>query len=181
MSLTDSLLVTILGTLIVWSITTTVLHKLKKGKLREALLTDIKINIEGVKEQQLAVTRLVDKHAVEGHKLPYPILYRMGEYIFYKSIQNDLANYLNKEELLKVIQFYQKMWELDSAINGLASIMSIWEKRNLVFSSEHVDHLKKRKERIDSYCEVICSQEIKKLLDLPDSYLTLKGTETVVS
>lgn len=181
MSMTDSLLATIIGTLAVWLITTSILHQVKKAKLRAALLTDIKINIDGVREQRVAVAKLVENHAVEGNKLPFPISYRVGEYLFYKSIQHNLVDYLNKAELLKVIRFYQKIWELDSAINGLASTMSKWERDGTVLSKANVEHIIKRKERIDSFCEIICANEIRGLMHLSDDYEPVKGPETVVN
>ena len=162
MSLTDSLLVTILGAIVVWLITTVTSHLLKKSKLHAALLADVTLNVSGVKEQRLAVAKLVEDHAVVGKKLPFPISYRVGEYLLYKSIQNDLLDYLNKAELVKVVKFYQTMWELDVAINGIASTLGLWERDGVPLSSEQVKHIKKRKERIDSFCEVICSKEIRR-------------------
>lgn len=181
MSLTDSLLVSILGAIVVWLITTIISHLLKKSKLRAALLADVTLNVAGVKEQRLAVSKLVEDHAIEGQKLPFPISYKVGEYLLYKSIQNDLLDYLNKAELVKVVKFYQTMWELDIAINGIASTFGTWERDGIALSLEQVNHIKKRKERIDSFCEVICSKEIRKLMDLPDDYSSIKGPETVVS
>jgi len=181
MSLTDSLLVTIIGTMVVWLLTTIVSHLLKKSKLRAALIADVQINISGVKEQRLAVTRLIEDHAVVGQKLTFPISYKVGEYLLYKSIQNDLLNYLNKIELVKVVKFYQTMWELDIAINGVASALGTWERDGIALSIEQVNHIKKRKKRIDSFCEIICSKEIRQLQDLPDDYRSIKGPETVVS
>ena len=181
MSLTDSLLVSILGAVIVWLVTTFVSFTLKKSKLRAALLADVTINIAGVKEQRLAVAKLVEEYAVEGQKLIFPIAYKVGEYLLYKSIQNDLLNYLNKTELVKVVKFYQTMWELDVAINGIASTLGTWERDGIELTAEQAKHLKKRKERIDSFCEVICSKEIRTLEDLPDDYRLIKGPETVLS
>jgi len=181
MSLTDSLLATIVGAIVVWLITTTASHFLKKSKLRAALLADVTINIGGVKAQRLAVAKLVEDHAIEGQKLKFPISYKVGEYLLYKSIQHDLLDYLSKAELVKVVKFYQTMWELDIAINGIASTLGTWERDGIALSSEQVNHVKKRKERIDSFCKIICSKEIGKLTDLPDDYRSIKGPETVVS
>jgi hypothetical protein len=181
MSLTDSLLVTIIGAIAVWLITTVISHVLKKNRLRAALLADVTINITGVKEQRLAVSKLVEDHAIEGQKLPFPISYKVGEYLLYKSIQEDLLNYLDKAELVKVVKFYQTMWELDNSINGLASTLGTWERDGIALNLEQVKHIKRRKERIDSFCEIICSKEIRRLKDLPDDYRSIKGPETVVS
>jgi len=40
--------------------------------------------------------------------------------------------------------------------------------------------LKKRESRIESFCNLISSNEIKKISDLPDDYRQVKGAETVV-
>lgn len=180
MSLTDSLLVSILGAMVVWLVTTIVSHLLKRSRLRAALLADVTINISGVKEQRAAVATLVEDHAIVGQKLPFPISYKVGEYLLYRSIQNDLLAYLNKAELVKVVKFYQTMWELYIAINGIALSLGTWERDGVALTKEQVNHVKKRKERIDSFCEVICSKEIRELNDLPDDYRLIKGSETVV-
>ena len=60
---------------------------------------------------------MVEDHAIVGQKLTFPISYKVGEYLLYKSIQHDLLDYLSKAELVKVVKFYQTMWELDIAIN----------------------------------------------------------------
>lgn len=181
MSLTNSILVTILGAIVVWLITTITSHLLKKSRLRAALLADISINITGVKNQQIAVAKLVEDHAVEGQKLTFPISYKVGEYLLYKSIQHDLLDYLSKRELVKVVKFYQAMWELDVSINMIASTLSTWERDGIALSLEQVNHIKKRKERIDSFCKIICSKEILELIDLPDDYRSIKAPKTVVS
>jgi hypothetical protein len=181
MSVTDSLLATILGALVVWLITTLVSHFVKKTRLRAALLADITINIAGAKEQRAAAAKLIENHVVEGHKLPFPIFYTVGEYLLYKSIQKDLPEYLSKAELVKVVKFYQALWELDATTNSLASTLGRWERDGIVLSKEQVAHAKRRKERIDSLCEVLSGKEIRKLSDLPDDYRSVKGPETVVA
>ena len=180
MSLTDRLLVSILAALAVWLIRVMITYFSQKSRLRAALLSDVLIHIAGMKEQQLAVAKLIEDHAVVGQKIPFPISYRMGEYQFYNSIQENLLKYLNKSELVRVVKFYQTVWELDVSINGLASTLGIWERDGIAMSENHVKHLKKRKERIDSFCVALSSKNIRKLEDLPEDYRSVKGPETVV-
>lgn len=180
MSLADSLLASILGALVVWLTTNIATHFVKKSRLRAALLTDISLNVAGAKEQRAAVVKLLSGHAIEGQKLPFPIYYNVGEYLLYKSIQRDLPEYLRKSELVKVVKFYQALWELDVSINALASILGQWERNSVVLSKEQVAHANKRKDRIESICEVLSSKEIRCLPDLPDDYRSVKCPESVV-
>ena len=115
-----------------------------------------------------------------GKKLPFPISYNVGQYSFYTSIQKDLPVYLTKSELVKVIKFYQSIWELDVSINGIATTLGVWERDNRELTEKDIKHIKNRKARIDSFCEVITSKEINQIMDLPDDYRQVKGAETVV-
>lgn len=181
MSLTDRLLVSILGALIVWLIKAGISHLLKRAKLRAALLADVSVHLAGVREQQATVAELVETHAIEGRTLPFPISYRVGEYLLYRSIQEDLLNCLSKVELVKVVKFYQKMWELDVAINGMASTLGTWERDGIGLSADQVVHLKRRKARIDSFCQVFLAGEIGRLTDLPDDYRSVEELARMVA
>jgi hypothetical protein len=181
MSFTDRLLISILGAVVVWLTTTIVAYVVKKARLRSAILADIAINVAGAKEQRAAVARLIEEHAHEGQKLPFPISYNVGDYLLYKSIQKDLLTYLKRTELIKVIKFYHTLWAMDVSINGLASTLGKWEQNGVTLSREQVDHLRKRKERIDSFCAVLSEREIRSLEDLPDDYRTVKNAETIVA
>lgn len=176
----EKLLLTIIGALVIWAIKGIVIHNVRSSRLKAGLLADIKMHVEGAKEQRGAVKILVEATAQVGQKLPFPISYNVGQYSFYNSIQKDLPVYLSESELVKVIKLYQALWELDVSINGIANTLGIWERDNRVLTDGDIKHLKKRKARINSFCDVICSKEIKNISDLPDDYRQVKGAETVV-
>lgn len=181
MLLTDRLLATVISGLVVWFSTGVISHFIKRSRVRGALLADIKLHLAGVKEQRAAVDALVKEHIKEGGKLPYPIFYFVGEYLLYKSLQKDLPEYLTKIELVKVVKFYQALWEMDVSINGLASTLAKWESNAVILTNDLVDHAKRRRNRIDSFCQVLISQEVRSICDLPDDYRSVKGAETVVA
>ena len=178
--MTVEVLLTIAGALIIWAIKGIVTHRIRGSRLKAGLVADIKMHIEGAKEQRGAVKILIEDTAQVGQKLPFPISYNVGQYSFYNSVQKDLPVYLSTSELVKVIKFYQAIWELDVSINGLANTLGIWERDNRELTDRDIKHLKKRKARIDSFCDVISSKEIKDISDLPDDYRQVKGAETVV-
>ena len=178
--MTEMLLLTIIGALIIWAIKGIVSHEIRRSRLKAGLLADINMHIEGAKEQRGAVKILIEDTAQVGQKLPFPLSYDVGQYNYYTSNQEDLPVYLRKTELVKVIKFYQAIWELDVSINGLATTLGIWERDNRELTDRDIKHLKKRKARIDSFCDVICAKETKNISDLPDDYRQVKGAETVV-
>jgi len=181
MTLTDRLLATIIGGLLVWLITIVISHFVKRGRLRAALLADIAIHVAGAKEQCAAVAKLVEDHVVEGNRFPYPISYVVGEYLLYKSLQQNMSDYLSKIELVKVVKFYQALWEMDISINGLTATLGQLERDRTVITRELIAHIRRRKDRIDSYCLVLGGKDIGKLKDLPDDYKSIKGPATVIA
>ncbi len=176
----EKLLLTIIGAIIVWAIKETSNHFLRRSRLKAGLVSDIQLHIAGAKEQKGAVKMLVEETAQVGETLPFPISYNLGQYSFYNSIQKDLPTYFSKTELIKVIKFYQTVWELDVSINGLANTLGLWERDNRELTDKDIKHIKKRKFRIDSFCEVLASKEISNIMDLPDDYRQVKGAETII-
>lgn len=176
----ENLLLTIIGAIIVWAIQSVTSHYIKKSRLRSGLLADIRIHIAGAREQNRAVKSLVEETVRQGAKIPFPIFYNIGHYSFYDSIQKELASYLSKAELVKVIKFYQAVWELDVSINALANTLSTRERDQQELTEGNMLHLKKRKARIDSLYEAISSNEVRTIACLPDDYRQVKGADTVL-
>lgn len=179
--MTDTILITIFGALIIWVLKGFVSFFIINSRIKAGLLADIKMHAEGVRRQKVAVKTLVEHTAKEGQKLPFPFSYNVGQYSFYHSIQKDLPIYLAKSNLVKVIKFYQNIWELDVSINGLSDTLSIWERESKTLTEDDIKHLKDRSVRIESFCDVIISKEIITISDLPDDYDQIKGPETVVA
>lgn len=178
MSLSEKLLISILAALTVWLLTSAIGHFIRRGRLRAALLEDIKLHVAGAEHQQNAVRKLIKQHAIVGHQIPFPIYYNVGDFLLYRSLQKDLTRYLRSKELVKVIKYYQALWELDVCINGLASVLGAWERDAIKLTNLHINHLNNRKERIDSLCKVLSGQEIRDISDLPDDYRNVEGPET---
>ncbi|MBZ0091580.1 MAG: hypothetical protein K8F27_05090 [Sulfuricellaceae bacterium] len=180
MTQTESLIGTLVSGLVLWAITKAIAYFVKASRIRAALLEDVQINVVGAKEQLDAVKKLVEDNVIEGQKLPFPIPYSIGEYLLYKSMQSDLPLYLKKAEIIKVVKFYQALWEMDVSIAGFASVLGKWEERGIALTREQVAHARKRKERIDSLCGILTSMDIRGFSDLPDDYRSVKGPEHVV-
>ena len=178
--MTDKLLIAIISGIIIWAIKELIVYLIRRARLRAGLISDIIIHVAGASEQKGAVNVLVNETAKEGEPLPFPVSYNVGQYGFYSSVQKELPVYLRENELIKVIKFYQAIWELDVSVNGLATTLGLWERDKRELSASDIKHLKKRKSRIESFCDLISSKEIKKISDLPDDYRQVKGAETVV-
>ena len=180
MTKTESFLGTLISGLVLWAITKVIAYFVKARRIRAALLEDVQINVAGAKEQLGAVKKLVEDKVVEGQKLPFPIPYNIGEYLLYKSMQSNLPLYFRKSEIIKVVKFYQALWEMDVSIAGFALVLGKWEERGTALSKEQVAHAKKRKERIDSLCGLLTSRDIHSFSDLPGDYRSVKGPESIV-
>lgn len=171
MTLSDQLLVTILAALVVALTTATVRYFINRSRLRAALLSDIRLHLAGANKQCKAVERLVAEQICEGQTIPFPISYSVGEYLLYKSLQSDLPKYLQKRELVKTIKFYHAIWELDVSFHGLAETLMEWQKTNTVLTSDHVKHIKRQRDHIQSLTNALkTSQIISHIEDFPDEY-----------
>jgi len=80
--MTDKLLITIIGALVIWAVKEFVMHLIRSSRLEAGLLADIKMHIDGAKGQKGAVKTLVENTAKQGKKLPFPISYNIGQYSF---------------------------------------------------------------------------------------------------
>ena len=178
--MTDKLLITIISGIVIWGIKEIVVHLIRGARLKAGLVADIKTHIAGSNEQKDAVKILVNETAKEGKELPFPISYNVGQYGFYNSIQKELPVYLSKSELIKVIKFYQALWELDVSVKGLATTLGFWERDKRKLSQNDLQHIKKRSARIESYCNLIGANEISSISNLPDDYRQVKPAYTVV-
>ena len=176
----EKLLCAILGGFILWMIKEIFDHKRHKDRLKGGLLADIQLHLQGVEDQCDAVNQLVN-NIVVGEKISLPISYTPDTYAFYTAVQSMLARYLEKDELVKVIKFYQAIKHLDIAINGLTQVVSLWERDGTVIDGEKLEYLDRRRARIDSFQKLLLSADINELSDLPDDYTEIKTPDTVVA
>ena len=178
--MTDKIFAAIIGAVVVWLIKSFFSHQVKKVRFRVGLIADINLHIQGAKGQIVAVKDLVEETAKVGESLPFPIAYNIDSYSFFSGVQKELPSYLSQDELVKVIKFYQAIWQLDVSVNALATTMGLWERDKTKLTTENIEHLNKRKERIDSFFNLVASQSITQFSALPSDYSGIKGPETVV-
>jgi hypothetical protein len=153
---------------------------IRRYRIRSGLLADINLQINGIKEQKEAIRTLFEYTIKEKHTIPFPIFYNIGQYSYYCSTQQELASYINKSELRKVIKFYQSVWELDVSMYCLANTLSLWERDKRKLNASDIAHLNKRKDRINSYCQVLCIEGLDKIAQLPEDYRQIRAPETIV-
>ena len=178
--MTEKILIALLAGFILWAVKSVVSHLVKRARFREAILVDIQAHISGAKEQTGAAKVLVEETIQEGEEVPFPVVYTIDSYSYYSAVQKELPLYLNQDELVKVIKFYQAIWQLDVSVHALATAVGIWERDKVVISEQKLSHLKKRLSRISSFCDCITEKEINKINNLPSDYRQVKDAETVV-
>ena len=178
--MTNQFIVVIGGALIVWILKSLFTHFLTQSRLKKALLTDIQLNIDGAKEQTDTVRILFEGTIEEGVQLPFPFSYNVGSFGLFESVHKELPIYLFKADLVKVIKVYQALWALDVSINSFAQTLSIWERDKVKLTAANIQHLEKRKVRIESLYEAISTNKITSLSDLPNDYSHVKSVDTVV-
>jgi hypothetical protein len=181
MNLTDRILATILGTLVVWAITKVVTFFVERSRIKSAILTDLLLHQRGIKMQDQAIKAMFDNGLLKvGTTIPFPIRYASEEWILYRALQRDLPFYLPKETLRKIIKFYHLMWELDQSMVGFAKALDDWEADGRKLTDADIDHLQRRVARMNSMARLIFERAIKGLEDLPEDYQEAKTMETVL-
>lgn len=179
--MTGNLTITVIAGIFIWATKTLISHVIKRARFRKAILVDIQLQLTDALEQINASKELVEETLEVGKKVPFPISYSIDEYNFYSSVQKELPIYFSQSELVKVIKFYQAIWQLDVAINGLATTISHWERDGVNVSSPMHMHLKKRLSRIYSFYNCLNAREIQSFANLPDDYRQVKDAGTVVT
>ncbi len=143
---------------------------IRRSRIRSALLADIELNLSGVTEARAYVVKLFDVHVREGIELKFYGSFHVGKYHLYESLQADLARYLDKDRLLKVIRVYHTFWELEISLKNLMDLMKTWTKEERILTQEDVERLKAAKERQFRLIDILTAKEIRKLRDLPSDY-----------
>lgn len=180
MTLTDRILATILGTLIVWAITKVVGFYVQRSRIKAALITDLLLHQRGVRMQNRAIDTMFKNDILKnGERIPFPIRYASEEWILYRSLQRDLPLFMDRETLRKIIKFYHLMWELDQSMLGFANVLEDWEAKGRVLTEAELNHLRRRFDRISSMAKFISSIDVKRLRDLPDDYQEAKTMDSV--
>lgn len=181
MTLTDRILATILGTLVVWATTKVLGFIIHRSRIKAAILTDLLLHQRGIKLQDSAIKAMFDNGILKvGEVIPFPIRYANEEWVLYRALQRDLPLFLSKDALRKIIKFYHLMWELDHSMLGFSKVLEDWEAKGHILTDADMEHLQRRVARMHSMAGLIYNVSIQRLNDLPDDYQEAKTMETIL-
>ena len=170
MTLTESLLCGIAASLIVWLTTCVLRFVVKKSRVQTALLTDINYHRLGVAESAAFLEHFMERRVRRGSVLDEPFFFAMNEYELYRALQHDMAHYLSRRELVRVIKFYKAFWELENLLEAFFRTLETYRTGELPLSEANVNFLSRKTERICSLSRIVGQGEIKRLRDLPEDY-----------
>ena len=170
MNSSEKLLIGILTVIIGWIITNVILFFLKRYRLKCAIIADIQHHLMGAKEAKVFLFNYFEKNIKEGHNINYPTVFTRSEYELYNSIQKELIDYFGKKNLLKIIKIYSCLWESEAWLVGLTNVFVKWSTENRKLSSEDINFLRDRKDRIIKLLDIITEKKINKLKDLREDY-----------
>lgn len=178
--MTDKLLVTIIGGLVLWMIKELIVHQVKKRRLKAAILSEISVLAASVKETKQFLEGAFSTTLKKGEKVEYSADYTPEEFDVYNVHAPTLTSYLSMDELERVIKFYRGVKEFEVLCVGFFRDLNEWKKQNHQLSEEDVQYLAKKKARIISIATILDRKEIGSLKDLPNDYRGQLTPETIV-
>lgn len=166
----EKIIYTALAAIIIWISQKLITYFVIRSRITQSLLSDIKLNVDQIKEANNYLSKVERNYLIEGKKLGYVDKFTKMENSFYKSQINDLPKYYSRETLDKICKFYYSFWELQILIEGLMTYLSHLSGKDNPLSHEEIERAKKKLLRIYKLIEVILKNKVNKLSDLIDNY-----------
>ena len=156
--------------LIIWVTQKVISYIVFRSRITQSLLSDIKLNIDQIKEAYDYLKKFENDCLLEGKSLGYLDSFAKTEISYYKSQINDLPKYYTRKTLDKISKFYYSFWELQMLIEGLMMYLSYLSEKNIVLSKSEVDRAKKKFLRIYKLSEILLKNKINSISDLIENY-----------
>jgi len=181
MTITDRLLITIIGGFFLWAVKEIIVFLVRRKRVLNALEADIIFQQDEVADDLASITALFSGGILqEGSKIPFPLKYSPEPHMVLSAYLSCLPNFINAKSLVRLFKFYDVISEFESAMEGFCGLLCLWEDRQNQLTKENIGHLNGRLERIKSLANVITKKPIKGISDLPEDYRSVQNLETTI-
>lgn len=180
MDLTEKLLLTIVGGLILWPIKGIIDHEIKRKRLKVAILTEIAYLLRAIKEMKQFFEGDFGNTLKVQEEVKYSADFTPEEPDVYRVHAPTLTSYLSGDDLGRVIKFYRSAKEFDILCIGFFRDLNEWKKQKHKLDLEDVTYIHKKMARILSIANILTSKEIVAIGDLPNDYKGELPPETII-
>lgn len=151
-----------------------------RSRIENSLLSDIKLNIEQIKEAYDYLKKYESKFLIKGTTLNYIDRFRSTENTFYQSHAKELPIYFSYKTLNKISKFYYTFWELQILMEGFVNFLSYLSKNKISLSDNEIERAKNKLLRIYKLCELIQKNQIGSLSNLLENYEGRISPDTMI-
>ncbi len=181
MTITDRLLITIIGGAVLWVLKEVVTYFVRRNRVLCALEADISFQQDEVKDDLASISALFDSEILAvGKKMSFPLKYSPEPHMVLSAYLSCLPNFVGGKSLIRIFKFYDAVSEFESALAGFCDLLCLWEGRSKILEESDVKHLKKRLDRMCSIANAITQKEIKAIGELPEDYRCVQNLETAI-
>jgi len=181
MTITDRLLITIIGGFFLWVIKELIVFFVRRNRVLSALEADISLQQDEVKDDLASICALIESDVVkEGNKIPFPLKYSPEPHMVLSAYLSCLPNYIRAKSLIRLFKFYDVISEFEAAMEGFCGLLCLWEERQKELSEADVKHLKNRLDRMKSLATAINKKPITSIGELPEDYRSVQNLETTI-
>ncbi len=164
----------------IWVAQKAISYYVIRSRITQSLLSDIKLNIDQIKEAYDYLKRFEKGYLAEGDKLDYLDQFVKTETSFYQSQMNELPKYYSRKTLDKISKFYYSFWELQTLIDGLVKYLAHLYENETVLSKNEVNRATKKLLRIYKLSEIIFGNKAKSLSGLIENYEGRLGPDSMI-
>ena len=164
----------------VWIIQKVISYLVIRSRVNHGILSDIKLNIDQIKEACDYLKKFDAEFLHEETKLGYIDKFDKSESIFYKSLINELPKYYCRKTLDKINKFYYSFWELQTLIDGLMIYINYLADNDMELTKTEIERAKKKLTRIFKLGEIILKNKINSISDLIENYEGRLGPDSML-
>jgi hypothetical protein len=176
----EKIIYTAIAALIIWIAQKVITYFVIRSRITQSLLSDIKLNIDQIKEAHYYLIKFESNYLVIGKKLGYVDRFTKAETSFYKSQIDDLPKYYSRKTLDKISKFYYSFWELQILIEGFTIYLNYLSEKDIELSKNEIERAKRKLSRIYKLIEVILKNKINTLSDLIENYEGRIGPDSMI-
>lgn len=181
MTITDRLLITIIGGAILWALKEIITYFVRRNRVLCALESDISFQQSEVNDDLASISALFDSEILKsGNKISFPLKYSPEPQVVLNAYLSCLPNFVRSKSLIRIFKFYDAVSEFEAALAGFCDLLCLWEERGKTLDDSDVKHLKTRLDRMTSIANAITQKSINSISELPEDYRCVQNLESTI-
>jgi hypothetical protein len=179
--MTEKLLVGILVGIAIWLATNAVGFLLRRYRLKEALLVDIRHRISNLNAVEKYLTQYFKDYVKKDAVLERYARYTKDEFPFYDDVRGDLYQYFGAQNLIAIMRCYEALGEIEILMEGLSQDFLEYREKQKKLSDVDVQFFNRKKSRIESVIGILKKREIHNLGDIPRDYQGVLSAASIIT